>query len=492
MQSYLELEKIYYKISNLKFANDILNWDNRVMMPNKSGKIRSTQITVLENLIHELQTSPEMEKLIGSAAGENLNSVQQANLARIQNIFIHAKAVPAHLVEKYSHKSLECENLWRKAKKENDFENFAPHLQELVSITKEVANYKSEKLGVSPYEALMDLYDPGRKVVEVENIFARLESFLPDFIKKVISKRKSFLPFKDKVPIALQERLGKIISEKIGLDYDYARLDQSLHPFCSGNKFDIRITSRYDDVNFVNGIMSTAHETGHAMYERNLPEDLIYQPAGQTCSMTLHESQSLFVEMQLCYRKGFFKYLSQIIRDELKLDSDIYSPENLYQMINFVNPSFIRVDSDEVTYPLHIILRYQIEKDLIESNLKVKDIPEIWNGSMEKYLGIKPKNYSEGCLQDIHWPSGSFGYFPCYSLGAILASQLYYKASTEIGNIEGSLANGDFSSIMKWLKQNFHCYGSTMTVRDIIKASTGDDLNVETYIKYLEDKHLAV
>lgn len=490
MQNYQKLETIFFKITNLHAIEALLDWDNQVVMPPKGTKMRASELSTLNEIIHELQTSSLLANLLQKAEEENLTDLQRVNLSLMRRNYIHAKAVPIELVTKFTEATIQCEGVWREAKQKSDFTLIASDLENVVNLVKEISLYKAEALQCEPYEALLDMYDPGRKTAEIDHIFTRLENFLPSFIEEVRAKKTPSLPLEISVEIQQQETLAKFLAKRIGLPEDCSRIDQSAHPFSTGTKYDLRITSRYNKNEIISGLAAIAHEVGHALYEMNLPEELIYQPIGQTCSMTLHESQSLFVEMQLFCRKEFMYYLCDLLKTKLNLQHKALEPENLYREINNVEPSFIRVDADEVTYPLHIIMRYKLEKALIAGDITVRDIPWLWNESMQQYLGITPANDAQGCLQDIHWVSGSFGYFPCYSLGAILAAQLYSVASKAEPLIAENLMKGDFILPIEWLKRNFHQLASTKSVDQIISHATGEPLNVNIYIDYLKNKYL--
>ena len=278
--------------------------------------------------------------------------------------------------------------------------------------------------------------------------------------------------------------------QKIGFDFSYGRLDVSMHPFCGGAYKDSRITTRYNEKNFIESLMGVLHETGHALYNLGLPEKWKYQPVGDALGTVVHESQSLFMEMQICRSFEFLKFASPFMRKVFNKKGKQWEANNLYNIYTLVKPSFIRVDADEVTYPLHVIIRYKIEKDLIEGNIKVKEIPNVWNMYMNDFLNIKPKNNKEGCLQDIHWFDGTFGYFPTYTLGAIYASQLFSKIKKELPNLNIQIANGKFNHLINWLRSNVHSKGSLSNSEDLVKKVTGEELNIEYFKKHLINRYL--
>jgi carboxypeptidase Taq len=295
----------------------------------------------------------------------------------------------------------------------------------------------------------------------------------------------------NEVPIEQQKLIGRKIMEVMGFDFTRGRIDDSTHPFCGGTAFDVRITNRYKTDDFISGIMGIVHETGHALYEQNLPANYKNQLVGKAKGMAIHESQSLLMEMQVGRSKEFCEFLSKLLNDEFGLKGQEYSADNLYKLNTRVKPSLIRVDADEVTYPMHVMLRFEIEELLINKELTLNDIPDFWNKKMQEYLGVVPNTNSEGCLQDIHWPSGSFGYFPAYTCGAIIASMLMEGARKSAITIDADITMGNFNSINEFLNNKVRNFGSLKTTKDLIKDATGENkINTEIFLKYLKTKYL--
>ena len=382
---------------------------------------------------------------------------------------------------------------WRISKENNDFNSIIPKLDKVIKLRKIEAKIKSKILNCSLYDALLNDYEDDLHSNKIDKIFNQLTSFLPIFLKEVLKfqkKNKKIIHIKDKIRIKLQEKLGRLLMQKIGFDFLYGRLDVSMHPFCGGAYKDSRITTRYNEKNFVESLMGVLHETGHALYNLGLPEKWKYQPVGDALGTVVHESQSLFMEMQICRSYEFLKFTSPFIKRIFNKNGKKWEPENLYKIYTFVKPSFIRVDADEVTYPLHVIIRYKIEKELIEGNIKVKEIPFIWNMYMKKYLGIYPKNNKEGCLQDIHWFDGTFGYFPTYTLGAFYAAQLFAEVRKKIPNLSSQISKGNFNNLIEWLRHNVHARGSICNSEELIKNITGEELNIEYFKKHLINRYL--
>ncbi|MEI6730367.1 MAG: carboxypeptidase M32, partial [Pseudomonadota bacterium] len=388
----------------------------------------------------------------------------------------------------------ESELFWRSARKENDFKGFAPYQKRVLQLVRESAQAKSAALGLSPYDALIDQYDPGTKSDFIDGIFNDLAEFLPEFTGQVIERQKSQTPplqINDNVSKAAQKELGIEFMQKLGFDFSQGRLDESTHPFCGGVIGDVRITTRYDEKDFLSGFFGVMHETGHALYEMHLPKERRMQPVGQARGMAFHESQSLFTEMQLCIRKEFLQYAAPYMRKTLNKSGEEWHEDNIYKLMTQVTPSFIRVDADEVTYPAHIILRYRLERQLIEGTLEVEDLPDAWNEQMRLLLGIVPDNYANGCMQDIHWTDGSFGYFPSYTLGAMIAAQLFNSIEKAIPDINSVIRNGEFRQIYSWLHQNVHCLGSKYSSQDLLLKASGENLNINYYKNHLKTRYLA-
>jgi carboxypeptidase Taq len=494
MKNYHKLELIFKRIRNINNANSILNWDTAVMMPKGSINARAEQIATLESIVHDLMTSQEVKELIAKVDTKELDDWQKANFEHMIRIRKHTIAVPNDLMQAFSKACNETEMVWRDARKNDDFKIFQPYFENILKLTREVAKAKGESLGCSPYEALVDWYDPGTKTSEIDAVFDNLAQFLPKFIDRVINHQASKLPkiAADALHLAAdkQNNLGLTCMRALGFNFNKGRLDVSVHPFCGGLPDDIRITTRYDEKNFISSLMGVVHETGHALYEQNLPHKWIDQPVGAALGMATHESQSLSIEMQVCRSKEFLQYILPLVIKEKGNNHPDLTVENLYKFLNTVKPSLIRVDADEVTYPAHVIMRYRLEKAMISSELEVKDLPDAWNEEIFKLLGVKPNNYKDGCLQDIHWPSGGFGYFPSYSLGAIMAAQWVGALRKDLHNMKGEVAKGNFKDVVHWLNKNIHNNGSRYSRNELLIKATGKPLDVEGYKEYLEDKFI--
>ena len=494
MQNYLQLEKEIEEINQINNVVDILSWDIAVNMPTGSTESRTNEISLLSSIIHSRLKSNKINDLINAADTETsqLNAWQSVNLQEIKRKVLYISCVSDDLQKRYITAATKSELVWREARKDNDFNKLKPYFQEVLDCVQELAGAKSSLLNCTKYDALLDEYDPSRKTTDLKQIFINLKTVLPDLTQQIVDKQKKekVLPINE-VPIEQQKLIGRKIMEVMGFDFTCGRIDDSTHPFCGGTAFDVRITNRYKTDDFISGIMGIVHETGHALYEQNIPANYKNQLVGKAKGMAIHESQSLLMEMQVGRSKEFCEFLSKLLNDEFGLKGQEYSADNLYKLNTRVRPSLIRIDADEVTYPMHVMLRFEIEELLINKELTLNDIPDFWNKKMQEYLGVVPNTNSEGCLQDIHWPSGSFGYFPAYTCGAIIASMLMEGARKSAITIDADITMGNFNSINEFLNNRVRNFGSLKTTKDLIKDATGENkINTEIFLKYLKRKYL--
>ena len=490
MQEYQKLEEAFKDIKLLGYIERILGWDAAVMMPVGSSENRGEQLAALAKI--------EYEKILNSALHENvlrltdnasgLSDWQKANIRQMKRAIEQARAVPVDLAVATAKATNDCEMMWREARKESNFNIVKHQFKEVVSLARQVASARSSYFNVTAYDSMLDLYDPGRKSETVDVIFNKLMNFLPNFVEDVLANQEAIKETKTHYPIEKQKELGLHYMKAFGMDFNTTRLDVSTHPFCGGHPGDIRITTRYDESDFLSGLFGVIHETGHAVYESNLPQGMKYQPVADNCGMSIHESQSLFAEMQIAQSKEFLRTLSKALPEFFQNKN--FDEKLLYKKATHVERSFIRVDADEVTYPLHVILRYQLEKKLIEGEIDVDDLPSAWNEMMEKFLKIKPAKDSMGCLQDIHWYRGMFGYFPSYTLGAIFAAQLMAKFKEENKDWASYITSSNFKVIMDWLKERVHKFGSYYSPDELMAHATGEQLTPDYFIDYLRSKYL--
>ncbi len=492
--AYAELETRFKRINLLRQSAGMLQWDLETLMPPGGAGARSEQLATLSVLAHELLTEPRVGELLETAAQPNgLDPWQRANVKGMQREWRHAACLPAELVEARSKAATECELAWRAARPANDFKGLLPRLQTVLDLAREAGRIKGEAFGAPPYDALMDEYEPGATQAEITPLFDRLAGVLPELIQSVLDKQargpaieKPPGPF----PAATQMALARRLMENIGFDFKHGRLDTSAHPFCGGVPDDIRLTTRWNEADFLPGLMGVLHETGHAMYERGLPSDWRLQPVGQALGMSVHESQSLIVEMQASRSREFITWLAPVAAQAFGGSGPAWGADNLVRIYTRVERGLIRVDADEVTYPAHVILRYRLERALIAGDMKLADLPGAWAEGMKNLVGIVPPDDKDGCLQDIHWPGGSWGYFPSYTLGAMTAAQLFDAARLARPEIPAFLGRGDFSPLMAWLRENVHGKGSLLTARELLIAATGRPLDPEIFLRHLRTRYL--
>lgn len=495
MPAYKTLEARFARISSIEDAIGILQWDAETLMPEGAADSRSDQLATLKGIAHELLTAPDTGDLLDRADqdGDQLDEWQRANLREMRRIYIHAAAVPADLVEASSRAVSRAELVWREARQNNDFALLLPHLSQVLALQRQIGQAKGAVLGLSPYDALLDSYDPGLRQAVIDSLFTELGSELPDLIREVQEHQKgrpAIQPLDGPFPVDHQRHIGEQLMKAVGFDFDRGRLDVSLHPFCGGSTGDVRITTRYSETNFMSALMGVLHETGHALYEQGRPEAWRRQPVGLARGMSLHESQSLLIEMQACRSREFITYLAPLARETFQGEGPAWSPKNLHRLLTRVEPGFIRVDADEITYPAHILVRYTLEKALIAGDLPLKDLPSAFNEEVKKLLGLTVPDDSLGCLQDIHWPGGAWGYFPTYTLGAMTAAQLFRAACQAEADILPGLAAGDFAPLRAWLRANVHEKGSLMTTDQLLVAATGQPLTAEVFRAHLRERYL--
>lgn len=490
---YRKLEDRFRRLAALRDAEAILHWDWSAMMPSGAAVGRSGQLAELKAVQHGLLASPETADLLAAAAGENLDGWRKANLREMKRRWVHASALSETLVAALSRAASACETVWRASRPAGDFAAVAPSLEALLALVREAAAAKGEKLRMSHYDALLDAYEPFARAQEIDAEFSSLKAFLPDFLAQVLERQaQKPEPLRPQGPFPAdrQRRLCARLMKALGFDFDHGRLDVSLHPFCGGAADDVRITTRYDVDDFTSGVMGALHETGHALYEMGLPKEWRGQPVGDALGMAVHESQSLLIEMQVCRGADFLSFAAPLMAEALGGDGPAWTAENLTGLYAHVAPGFIRVDADEVTYPLHVILRYELEKAMIAGELEVSGLPAAWNDGMKRLLGLTPPSDREGCLQDIHWFGGDFGYFPTYTLGAMAAAQLFEAARESGAAIGDGIRRGDFAPLRAWLGANVHCKGSMPTSKELMIQATGRELDPEAFQRHLKARYL--
>lgn len=493
MQDYQNLVSHFEKISRFKHLASICGWDQAAVMPSGGNQARSESMAELSVHIHQLLTLPQLADWFSNVNHSELSTTEIASFSEMKRHWQHATVLPEKLVQAKSLAGSQCEHAWRTQRGNNDWQGFESNFAQVVALSQEEAQIRAQEANLTPYDAMLDLYEPGTTTQSLDMLFSNVKTWLPDLIKQVADKqsKESFILPQGTYPQEQQKQLGLDVMKMLGFDFNHGRLDVSAHPFCGGVPSDVRITTRYDESDFVQSLMGTVHETGHARYEQGLPKVLNSLPVGSARSMGIHESQSLFFEMQLGRSENFIKNLAPMAAYAFKQSaSPVFTSDNFLKLYTRVEPGFIRVDADEVTYPAHVILRYEIERDLMNRKISHKDIPELWDLKMQNYLGLSTKgNYKNGCMQDIHWTDGSFGYFPSYTLGAIYAAQFMSAMNKEI-NVDSLVEQQNLNPIFDWLAQNIWSKASLLSTDELVKQATGDTLNAQHFKSHLENRYL--
>ena len=480
--------------------NALVEWDMETKMPPKAVDLRSQQLGMLSQFEHKMSTDTEIGDLLGKIMRnpnyEDLSEVEKRNVHLVKKRYDEMTKLPEELVVGMARQAAIAVNVWKKAKAAKDFSIFKPELEKLVELKKKAAEILMEVKGTAtPYDALIDIYEPAMSSAMIAQVFDELRSGLVSITKKCVTapnqSDKSFLS--GQVPIDVQQKISNSLAKVIGYDVDSSnaggRIDETEHPFTNGYYDDVRITTHYYEDNFTSSLFSILHEGGHAMYEQNLPPQWMFQPVGNACSLAFHESQSRFVENIFGRSREFWSYylpqLKQLIGGFL---SDV-ALDDFVRAVNAVKPSKIRVEADEVTYGLHVIIRFNIERDLFADKISVADLPGVWNEKYMEYLDMKIENDSEGVLQDTHWGNGYFGYFPTYALGNVYDGQILEVLKRDMPDWRERFARGDFLSVRQWLTKNVHCYGDLYDPPDLIKKITGEEIKVKPFLDYLNEKY---
>lgn len=475
----------------------LLEWDQETYMPPDADGVRCEQIKIMAGLIHHERTSQQyvgaLEKLIdiksGNIVAKGLSEAQNSALKRWRRDYHKESALPKEFVEEFAQLTAQSLSVWRKARKEQSFEQFAPFLDKIVQMCRKKADYLTYE--EHPYDALLDLYEPEITTKQVAELFSSLESTLSALLKKVaaapqVDDRALFGDFDHKK----QLEFGLLILNDMGYVRTKGRLDISTHPFSTSlHPTDTRITTRIHANSLMSNICSVMHECGHALYDMGMPLDQYGSPLCQPISYGIHESQSRWWETRIGKSRPFWEHYLPQLKQHFPGAIDQMSLDSFYKAINKVQPSFIRVEADELSYPLHVILRFQLERDLIGGSLNVREIPEAWNAKMQELIGLTPHNNSEGCLQDVHWSLGSFGYFPSYAIGNAYASHLFSAFAEQNPDWEKRLATGDLSFVKTWLNENVHQYGRQYSALELMQKVTNKPFSSKAYIDYLTDKY---
>ena len=490
--AYARLQDRFTRLATLNEAASMLGWDAAAVMPPGGAGARGDQLAVLAGLAHAQLTAPAIADDLAEAEAPG-DDWRTANLRLMAHAYTRATAIPSDLVEAAARANAACETVWREARSTSDFALVQPHLTEVVRLVREEAAALSPALGLSPYDALMDGYQPGIGAADVQTIFAGYETWLRDALPRAEERQANQpapLPLPGHFAADTQEVLCRRLSARAGLEFTHARLDRSTHPFCGGTPTDVRITTRYNEADPAQAIMGVLHETGHALYERGLPTAHARQPVGEAAGMGAHESQSLIMEMQASRSDAYLSWLGPELHAAFGGDPAPYQPANLARLWRRVHRGFIRVDADEMTYPAHVILRFRLEQAMIAGDLAVADLPGAWSDGLHSLLGITPPDDAQGCLQDIHWYDGGFGYFPSYTLGAMAAAQLMAAARRTVPEVDAALARGEHAPLLGWLRTNIHSQGSRLGFNDLLRAATGKPLDPADFEAHLTARYL--
>ncbi|MHC5279797.1 carboxypeptidase M32 [Listeria kieliensis] len=495
METVAELKRDFLaflkKKSALQEALNLVYWDIRTKIPKKGAEGRSEVIGVLAGQIFEMEVSEEMAAFIAALAPHKaeLDEVTQKSLEESSRVYELNKKIPQEEFQAYSKLVADAENIWAEARAEDNFAKFEPYLTEIVAFKRKFVEYWGYK--DNKYDTLLDQYEPGMTVEILDEVFEKLRIAIMELRDKMA--KDGTLPDASGVAIHMSEEKQRAFSEailaKMGFDFEAGRLDTTVHPFAIGlNLGDVRITTRYDEANFKMAIFGIIHEGGHAIYEQNIGKNLIGTPLKEGASMGIHESQSLFYEIILGSSLAFWKSnYPDLVKQEPSFSK--VPLEAFYRALNISESSLVRIEADILTYPLHIMIRYELEKALISGELEVKDLEAAWNDKYEAYLGIRPEKSSEGVLQDIHWAGGDFGYFPSYALGLMYAAQFFDAMQKDLKDVEAVLASEDYSPIREWLTEHIHQYGKLKKPLEILKDTTGEGLNPDHLIALLNQRY---
>lgn len=489
-KSFDELKQYLDRAMALQSALRLFEWDDATAAPKEAGPLTSNVIRILSGEYFQAVNNGEVKRLVKECqADETLTQVQAAQVRELSEELNKLDCIPKEEYQDFARLTSEATRVWERAKKEDDFQLFAPVLKQVIEYQKKFAGYRA-KDGQSKYDVMLNDYEPGFSMELLDRFFDTIKEEVVPLLKAVkqsrVMVRDDFLTgdFSDEQ----QERIGRFLAEYVGFDFSKGVMAVSAHPFTTNlhNK-DVRITTHYNE-NLDSSLFSIIHETGHALYELGIRDDLTQTLVGEGASMGMHESQSRFFENIIGRNKNFWIPIYDKLQEAFP---EALSEIGLDMFVNGVNkaePGFIRTEADELTYSLHILIRYELEKELIEGSLSVEELPKVWADKYEEYLGIRPKGVKEGVLQDIHWSQGSFGYFPSYALGSAFGAQLYYHMKKEM-DFDGLLAQGKLEVIRNYLREHIHQYGKLKDSRQILKDITGEDFNPEYYVKYLKEKY---
>jgi carboxypeptidase Taq len=488
-----ELVTLVKRADTLGTVGDLLGWDEQVNLPPGAAEQRAAQQAAIASVQHAAASEPrigEMLQRLGSSAA--LSSEQKAIVTHARRDYDRATKLPADFVREKATAGSRGYHAWARARAANDFPSYVPFLEKNLELAKQEAAYLGR--GDAAYDYMLDKHDPGLTAAAVERLFNELKRDLVPLVRQVTAspvaaQARAAAEKLRGFPADAQRHFLREVTEKIGFDYARGRIDVSLHPFCSGTGSDVRMTTRYKEDQPLDSLFSSIHETGHGLYEQGLPPEHLGTALGMHAGMAMHESQSRLWENQVARSRGFWRFFEPRFRALFPVQTKEVSSEELYLAINAVEPTLIRVDADEVTYNLHIVLRFEIEKKLFNGELAIRDLPTAWRQASRELLGLDPASDREGVLQDVHWSDGAFGYFPSYCLGNMIAAQLWYRVLALRPTIEADFARGDFSWLLSWLRENVHTRGRHFSALELVRRVTGDELSPQPLIRYLRERY---
>jgi carboxypeptidase Taq len=493
--AYTELTRRAREVTLLQSCASVLGWDQQTYMPRAGTPLRGEQLALLASLAHEKAVEPRVGELLAAVEGSALvadpDSVEAANARELRHGYDRVVKIPKRLVEELARVTTRAQEAWQEARTRNDFAVFRPHLEQVLALKREEA--AAVGYAGHPYDALLDEYEPGATSAEIRGVFAELSRELVPLIQRIADSGKK--PPADVLhrdfPPDRQRWFSEAAASAIGFDFSAGRLDTTAHPFCSGfGPGDCRLTTRYNPRFLSEAFFGVLHEAGHGMYEQGLPAEHFGTPVGSFCSLGIHESQSRLWENQVGRGRPFWDHFFPRLRQAFPGTLDDVSPDDFYAAVNEVRPSFIRVEADEATYNLHIVLRFELELDLVAGNLPVGDLPGAWAERFAALLGLRPGTDAEGCLQDIHWSFGGIGYFPTYTLGNLYAAQFMDAAKRDIGaeSLAESFRAGNFAPLKNWLREHVHQYGRRFRAGELCRRATGAPLSPAPFIHHLTEK----
>jgi carboxypeptidase Taq len=491
--TYSKLREHAREVALLTSTAALLGWDERTKMPPRGGEYRAGQISYLAGLIHRKQTAPEVGEWLGQLAESALvhdrHGETGSDILNMRRDYERRTKLPQALVEELAKLAVLGQQVWAPARRKNDFESFRPILERTIELKRqEAAAIGYER---NPYDALLDEYEPGESTANVAQVLAGLREQLVPLVAEIAAsaRRPNLDAVHGRCPVDAQEAFGRRVAAAVGFDFTQGRLDVTDHPFCSDvGPNDVRLTTRYDDHFLPGALFSTLHEAGHGLYEQGLPAERFGLPSGQATSLGIHESQSRMWENLVGRSRAFWEHFYPDAQAAFSKALKGVSLDDFYFAINDARPSLIRTESDEVTYNLHILIRFELEQSLLADDLQAADLPAAWNAKYKEYLGITPPNDSDGVLQDVHWSGGAFGYFPTYTLGNLYAAQFFEQAEKDVGTGESFFRRGDFAPLLAWLRTNIHSQGRRYSAKELVLRITGQPLSHAALMRHLRAK----